>query len=192
MSMKRQEYRPKGVEALSDAAEAAASARKIPDGNGRKGKLIHLLDSDLERKSVLPKDGKAKIHAKSLVEKVDSLESEIAKLLGRMPKSLAERMPFKVGYVQHAGTNRRTPVLFKNENSPMFTGLSLPREKVKKQPKMNIYAFHKDKSIQSFKDTIRARTHRRIPLTVFELIDSINPVIRGWGNYFQHGVEKVA
>ncbi|WP_342768297.1 group II intron maturase-specific domain-containing protein [Cohnella lupini] len=39
--------------------------------------------------------------------------------------------------------------------------------------------------MQSFKETIRARTHRRIPLTVFELIDSINPVIRGWGNYFR-------
>jgi hypothetical protein len=63
-------------------------------------------------------------------------------------------------------------------------GLSLLREKVKKQPKTNIYAYPKDKSIQSFKETIRARTHRRIPLTVIELIDSINPVIRGWGNYF--------
>lgn len=64
-------------------------------------------------------------------------------------------------------------------------GLTLPRGKVKKQPKMNIYAFPKEKSILSFKDTIRARTRRRIPLTVFELIDSINPVIRGWGNYFR-------
>nr|WP_238552894.1 group II intron maturase-specific domain-containing protein [Paenibacillus alvei] len=45
--------------------------------------------------------------------------------------------------------------------------------------------FTRTKSIQSFKDTIRARTQRRIPLTVFELIDSINPVIRGWGNYFR-------
>ncbi|MGG4392992.1 group II intron maturase-specific domain-containing protein [Paenibacillus thiaminolyticus] len=34
-------------------------------------------------------------------------------------------------------------------------------------------------------DTIRARTHRNIPLTVFQLIDSLNPVIRGWGNYFR-------
>lgn len=64
-------------------------------------------------------------------------------------------------------------------------GLSLPREMVKKQTKMNIYAYPKDKSIQSFMDTIRARTRRRIPLTVFEVIDSINPVIRGWGNYFR-------
>jgi len=64
-------------------------------------------------------------------------------------------------------------------------GLSLPQEKVKKQPKTNIYAFPKAKSVQSFMDTIRTRTHRRIPLTVFQLIDSINPVIRGWGNYFR-------
>ena len=40
-------------------------------------------------------------------------------------------------------------------------------------------------SSELFMDTIRARTHRRIPLTIFELIDSINPVIRGWGNYFR-------
>jgi group II intron reverse transcriptase/maturase len=64
-------------------------------------------------------------------------------------------------------------------------GLSLPREKVKKQPMTSIYAYPKGKSIQSFMDTIRDRTHRSIPLTVFELIDSINPVIRGWGNYFR-------
>ncbi len=64
-------------------------------------------------------------------------------------------------------------------------GLSLPRDRVKKQPKFNIYAHPKTRSIQSFMDTIRARTRRRIPLTVYELIDSINPVIRGWGNYFR-------
>ncbi|WP_248931147.1 group II intron maturase-specific domain-containing protein [Paenibacillus hamazuiensis] len=34
-------------------------------------------------------------------------------------------------------------------------------------------------------DIIRVRTHRRIPLTTFQIIDSINPVIRGWGNYFR-------
>lgn len=64
-------------------------------------------------------------------------------------------------------------------------GLSLPRDKVKKQPKFNIYVYPKAKSIQSFMDTIRVRTRRRIPLTVYELIDSINPVIRGWGTYFR-------
>ncbi|WP_248927525.1 group II intron reverse transcriptase/maturase [Paenibacillus hamazuiensis] len=64
-------------------------------------------------------------------------------------------------------------------------GLSLPREKVKKKLRTNIYAYPKDKSIKSFMDIIRVRTHRRIPLTTFQIIDSINPVIRGWGNYFR-------
>lgn len=64
-------------------------------------------------------------------------------------------------------------------------GLSLPREKVKKQPRINIYAYPKDKSIKQFMDTIRARTSRRVPLTIFQLIDFINPVIRGWGNYYR-------
>ena len=64
-------------------------------------------------------------------------------------------------------------------------GLALPQEKVKKRAVNNIYAYPKGKSIQSFRDSIRARTRRRIPLTVYELIDSINPVIRGWGNYFR-------
>lgn len=64
-------------------------------------------------------------------------------------------------------------------------GLSLPRAKVKKQPRINIYAYPKDKSIKQFMDTIRARTSRRVPLTIFQLIDFINPVIRGWGNYYR-------
>jgi group II intron reverse transcriptase/maturase len=64
-------------------------------------------------------------------------------------------------------------------------GLSLPQEKIKKIPRINIYAYPTDKSIKRFIDTIRSRTKRRIPLTVYQLIDTINPVIRGWGNYYR-------
>lgn len=106
----------KGVEALGDAGEVAGITQKLPDGDGRRGMAPYLSGSNHVSKNGLPKD----THAKSFGEKVDSLEAEIAKLLGRMPKSLAERVPFKVGYVRHAGTNQRTPVLLKNENSPMF------------------------------------------------------------------------
>ncbi|MTI61933.1 MAG: hypothetical protein FH762_18480 [Firmicutes bacterium] len=34
-------------------------------------------------------------------------------------------------------------------------------------------------------DQIRARTRRRIPLTLQEIVDEINPIIRGRGNYFR-------
>ncbi|WP_326492967.1 group II intron maturase-specific domain-containing protein [Alicyclobacillus fastidiosus] len=57
---------------------------------------------------------------------------------------------------------------------------------MKKGPnRLNIYAIPTEKSVKRFQDTIRQRTKRRLPLTVQELIDRINPVIRGWGNYYR-------
>ena len=48
----------------------------------------------------------------------------------------------------------------------------------------NLYAFPREKSIQHFKDQIRRRTRRKAPLGTQELIERINPVIRGWGQYY--------
>lgn len=65
-------------------------------------------------------------------------------------------------------------------------GLKLPENKVKKEPnKLNIYAIPTEKSVKRFMDTIRERTKRRIPLKMQDLIDWLNPVIRGWGNYYR-------
>jgi len=65
-------------------------------------------------------------------------------------------------------------------------GLKLPKDKIKSQPnKLDIYAVPAAKSIKRFMDQIRAKTKRRIPLTLKEVIDEINPIIRGWGNYYR-------
>jgi group II intron reverse transcriptase/maturase len=65
-------------------------------------------------------------------------------------------------------------------------GLRLPKKKLKKHPNaINVYAFPRDKSVKKFMDQIRARTKRKIPLTLKEIIDEINPIIRGWGNYYR-------
>jgi group II intron reverse transcriptase/maturase len=48
-----------------------------------------------------------------------------------------------------------------------------------------LYAFPREKSVQRFMDQLRQRTQRCVPLNTEELIDSINPVLRGWGNYFK-------
>ena len=48
-----------------------------------------------------------------------------------------------------------------------------------------LYAYPKGKSIRRFMDQVRERTKRRIPLTTLELIADLNPVIRGWGNYYK-------
>ena len=38
--------------------------------------------------------------------------------------------------------------------------------------------------MDQFKDQIRTLTQRKIPLRLSEVIETINPIIRGWGNYY--------
>ncbi|WP_259392312.1 hypothetical protein [Paenibacillus thiaminolyticus] len=80
-----------------------------------------LLIRPFPKKKGPPKDGKFKTHAKSLEERFEELEAAIGKLLGKMPKDLADRMPFKVAYKQTAGTNQRVPIILKNSDHPMYS-----------------------------------------------------------------------
>jgi RNA-directed DNA polymerase len=48
----------------------------------------------------------------------------------------------------------------------------------------------RQKSLEKFKERIRELTLRQTHLTTAEVIDQINPVIRGWGNYYRHGHMK--
>ncbi|MFW5436754.1 late control protein [Paenibacillus apiarius] len=112
----------KVTKGMADAAgDAAAGARKLPDGADIRRMPIHPSSSHHPKKSGPPKDGKAKTHGKSLGERFEGLEAAIAKLLGTMPKDLMSSMPFKVAYVQKAGTNQRVPVLVKNSDHPMYS-----------------------------------------------------------------------
>ncbi len=61
----------------------------------------------------------------------------------------------------------------------------LSRDRIKsKLNRQNLYAIPAQKAVDRFKDQIRALTKRRVPLRMGELINTINPIIRGWGNYF--------
>lgn len=46
------------------------------------------------------------------------------------------------------------------------------------------YAYPSDKSIKHFKEQIRKRTRRKAPISLNKLIEEVNPIIRGWGNYY--------
>jgi len=62
---------------------------------------------------------------------------------------------------------------------------TLPHGRIKsKLNRHGLYAIPTQKSVDRFKDQIRACTQRRVPLRMGGLIKEINPIIRGWGNYY--------
>ena len=48
----------------------------------------------------------------------------------------------------------------------------------------SLYAYPREKSVRQFRERLRKLTRRKAPLKTQQLIAQINPVIRGWGNYF--------
>jgi len=64
--------------------------------------------------------------------------------------------------------------------------LNLPASKIRSQARQGaLYAYPKEKSIRRFMDQVRNRTKRRLPLTTEELIAGLNPLLRGWGEYYK-------
>ena len=66
------------------------------------------------------------------------------------------------------------------------TGHRLPASKRRGRPHpQNLYAIPREKSVQRFQEQIRSLTRRKAPLKLREVIERINPVIRGWGHFYR-------
>ncbi len=56
--------------------------------------------------------------------------------------------------------------------------------------KTAVYTYPSKKSMASIKDKVRTLTRRSWHRTLADLLRRLNPVLRGWCNYFKHGVCK--
>jgi group II intron reverse transcriptase/maturase len=64
--------------------------------------------------------------------------------------------------------------------------MNLPTSKIKTSARRgSLYAYPREKSINHFKEQIRRLTRRCAPVTTQELIQQVNPVVRGWGHHYK-------
>lgn len=74
-----------------------------------------------------------------------------------------------------------------------FLGFHIRRRRKRGTQKHYVYTTPSRKAIQAIKDKVKARTGRSQQRTgVDELLTGMNRSLRGWANYFRHGVSKSA
>ncbi len=72
-----------------------------------------------------------------------------------------------------------------------FLGFNIRRQRKRGTQKYYVYTKPSKKSIQSIKGKVKDRTRRStLHLESGELITSLNRTMRGWANYFRHGVSS--
>src|ERR1700675_4593084 len=74
-----------------------------------------------------------------------------------------------------------------------YRKLHLPESKIRSQARQDaLYAYPKAKSTSRFMDQVRQRTKRTMPLNTKELIEELNPLLRGWGETYKRAhVRKI-
>jgi RNA-directed DNA polymerase len=71
-----------------------------------------------------------------------------------------------------------------------FLGFRVQRRRQRGSDKWWIYTYPSSKALAAIKDKVRRLTRRRDHRMLVDLLRRLNPVLRGWCNYFRHGVSK--
>lgn len=71
-----------------------------------------------------------------------------------------------------------------------FLGWRVQRRLKKGTTKKHVYTYPSKKALASITAKVRALTNRARHRTLADLLRWLNPVLRGWCAYFQHGVSK--
>ncbi|MFI6803389.1 group II intron reverse transcriptase/maturase, partial [Streptosporangium canum] len=72
-----------------------------------------------------------------------------------------------------------------------FLGFNIRRQRKRGTNKHYVYTKPSRKAIQAIKDKVKTKTSRSIQhMSLAEILASLNRMLRGWANYFRHGVSK--
>ena len=104
----------------------------------------------------------------------EALWDEVAAVLAPMGLRLSEE---------------KTRVCHLNEGFD-FLGFRIQRRPKPGTNQRHVYTYPSKRSLQAIKDKIRVLTRRSNHRTLTDLLRRLNPVLRGWCNYFRHGVSK--
>jgi RNA-directed DNA polymerase len=104
----------------------------------------------------------------------ESMKAEVAAVLAPMGLALSEH---------------KTSVCHIDEGLD-FLGFHIQRKTSRGTTKRYVYTYPSKKALSSATDKVRALTRRGTNPSLQVLLYRLNPVLRGWTNYFRHGVSK--
>jgi RNA-directed DNA polymerase len=105
----------------------------------------------------------------------EALREEVQQVLSRMGLRLSEE---------------KTKVTHIDEGFDFLGWHIQHRRKRGQAGKTAVYTYPSAKSLASIKDKVRRLTRRSLHRTLADLLRRLNPALRGWCMYFQHGVVK--
>jgi RNA-directed DNA polymerase len=69
-----------------------------------------------------------------------------------------------------------------------FLGFHIQRKRQEGTSRRTMYTYPSKAALQAVKAKVRALTQGNTDQTLANLLQRVNPVLRGWANYFRHGV----